>query len=64
MTQQANIGAKLTISGSFECLDKDGNVLKVIHGSGTFPLEELGLTVEQAQELIAKEQGNGLDNRQ
>lgn len=58
-----HITAKLVLTGTFECLDKDGNVLKVIEGRGTFPLESLGLTVEQAQEIIAKEQGNGLDNR-
>lgn len=58
-----SIGAKLVITGSFECIDKDGNVLKTIHGTGSFPLENLGLTVEQAHEIIAKEKGNGLDNR-
>lgn len=58
------ITAKLVLTGTFECLDKDGNVLKVIEGRGAFPLESLGLTVEQAQEIISKEQGNGLDNRQ
>lgn len=58
------VTARLVLTGNFECLDKDGNVLKVIEGRGAFPLESLGLSVEQAQEIIAKEQGNGLDNRQ
>ncbi len=62
--QSTSVQAKLVVTGSFECLDKDGKVLKVIEGSGSFPLEQLGMTVEQAQELISKEQGNGLDNRQ
>lgn len=58
----SGLGARLVISGSFECLDKDGNVLKVIDGRGEFPLSELGLSVEQAEQLI-KEQGHGLDDR-
>ncbi len=63
MTQNGfGLGAKLVISGSFECLDKDGNVLKVIEGRGAFPIDQLGLSVEQAQQLV-KEQGNGLDDR-
>lgn len=31
--------AKLTLSGSFDCLDKDGNVLKTIVINGTIPIE-------------------------
>lgn len=61
-TQTAGLGARLVISGSFECLDKDGKVLKVIEGRGEFPLEQLGMSVEEAQQLV-KEQGNGLDDR-
>lgn len=59
----AGIGARLVIAGTFECLDANGNVLKVIEGRGSFPLERLGLSVDQAQQFI-KEQGNGLDDRE
>lgn len=58
----AAIGARIGFSGAFECKDKDGNVLEVIHLSGSMPLESLGLTTDQATELL--EQSNGTDHRQ
>lgn len=48
--------AKLVISGSFECKDKDGNVLKVIHLNGSLPLND-----EQTLEILENE--NGMDDR-
>lgn len=56
------VGAKLGISGAFECKDAAGNVLKVIEFKGAIPLEELGMSVEDAKQLI--EEANGTDHRQ
>lgn len=46
------LSAKLVISGAFECKDKDGNVLKVIHLGGSIPL-----TDEQAKDILESEHG-------
>jgi hypothetical protein len=59
MSHQASIGAKLGIAGTFEFRDKDGNVLKTIHLSGAIPLSDLGLSVEDAQQIIEQENANG-----
>lgn len=62
---QASVGARLGLSFSLDFKDKDGNVLKTIHCKGSVPLEEAGMTAEQAQQLI-NEQGvvdHGTDDR-
>ncbi len=52
MDFKTGMGGRLGISGTFECKDKDGVVLKTIELRGSVPLEDLGLTVEQAQALV------------
>ena len=66
MTYEAAVGARLGISGTLECKDKDGNILSVIELSGSIPLSELGLSVEQAEALNATqlETFNGPDHRE
>lgn len=61
MSFSTGMGAKLGINGTFECKDKDGNVLETITLNGAIPLEKLGLTVEEAQQLI-KETNHGSDD--
>lgn len=66
MTFEAGLGARLGISGTLECKDKDGKVLSVIELTGSIPLSDLGLTIDQAQDLIDSqpEKPNGTDHRQ
>ena len=54
-TNTTSVGARLGLSGTLEFKDAQGNVLKTVGFSGSVPLEEAGLTVEQAQELITKQ---------
>lgn len=56
------VGAKLGIRGAFECKDAAGNVLKVIEFTGAIPLEQLGMSVDDAKQLI--EDNHGTDHRQ
>lgn len=51
----AQIGARLRLSGTLEFKDAEGNVLKTMELTGSVPLEELGLTQEQATELVAQQ---------
>lgn len=53
--------AKLQIAGTLEWRDKDGNILKTTELRGAIPLDQLGLTEQQAAELV-KESQHG-DNR-
>lgn len=62
MSFQTGIGAKLGISGTLEYRDKDGNVLKTVQLNGAIPLADIGLSVEQAQQIV--EQNNGPDHRE
>jgi hypothetical protein len=65
MAGQAAIGAKLNLSGTLEWRDKDGNILSTTTISGSIPLADTGLTVEQAQELINSQgKPHGCDHRQ
>lgn len=48
----ASVGAKLGISLTLEFKDKDGNVLKRMPMAGSVPLEDTGMSVEQAQSFI------------
>ena len=52
MSSVAAVGARLGLSGTLEFKDAQGNVLKTMDFTGSVPLDEAGLTVEQAQELI------------
>lgn len=58
MTFSAGVGARIGISGVLECKDKDGNVLQLIEMNGSIPLSDLGLSVEQAQELITQQEAS------
>ncbi len=53
----ASVGAKLGISLTLEFKDKDGNVIKRMPMAGSVPLEDTGMSVEQAQSFINKPQG-------
>lgn len=52
MDNTASVGARLGLSGTLEFRDKDGNVLKTVDFVGSVPLEQTGMSVEQAQSLI------------
>ena len=55
---QANpMTAKLQIAGTLEWRDKDGNILSTTKLSGSIPLSQLGLTDDQAAQLV-KESSN------
>lgn len=58
---QTSVGVKLGMSGVLEYRDAQGNLLKSVGFSGSIPLSETGLTVEQAKQLI-EDQENGSDN--
>lgn len=61
MTYQTELVGRLGISGTFECRDAEGNVLKTIELSGSIPLSDAG-QVEAAQQLI-EEANSGTDHR-
>ena len=58
------VGGRIGIAGTFEFKDKDGNVLKTMQLTGSVPLADTGMSVEQAQEFI-NQQGadHGRDDR-
>lgn len=59
---QTQIGARLGIKGTLEFRNAAGKIIKTIDMNGSVPLEEAGLTVEQAQTLIEQqEKDNGTD---
>ena len=53
----ASLGARLGLSGTLVYKDSAGNVLKAVPFAGSVPLDDTGLTVEQAQELINSQEG-------
>ena len=53
---KTEMGARLGLSGSFECKDATGKVLKVIAFTGAIPLEQLDMTVGQAQQLVSQQE--------
>ena len=53
---KAQVTGQLVLTGSFECRDADGNILKVMDFS-------LPLTDEQAEQL-QQEPANGTDDRE
>lgn len=57
MNFQTGMGAKLGIRGTLECRNAAGEVIKTIEMNGAFPLEDLGLSVEEAQQLIDQQKG-------
>lgn len=55
MTHNAALGARLGLSGVLVFKDASGAVLKTVDMTGSVPLSDTGLTVEQAQALIANQ---------
>lgn len=56
----AQMGAKLGLAGVLVYKDAAGNVIKEVPFTGAVPLAELGLSVEDAQQLIQQqEQSHG-----
>lgn len=62
--QTKPMNARLNLSGTLEWRDKDGNILSTTTISGSVPLEETGLSVEQAQELINQQEASHGNHRQ
>ena len=62
-SNQTSIGARLGFSGTLHFHDAAGNVIGTTQMTGSVPLSETGLTVEQAKQLI-EDQENGSDNHQ
>lgn len=56
MTHNTALGARLGLSGTLVYKDAAGNVLKTVEMTGSVPLSDTGLTVEQAQELITTQE--------
>ena len=60
---EAGMSARLGFAFDLEFKDAAGNLLKVVNCKGSLPLSETGLSVEQAQALIAQQdQANGTDD--
>ncbi len=64
MSDQAQIGGRLGMSGAFECRDKDGNVIKTITFTGSIPLSQLDMSEEQAQALVDQQEAANGSNDQ
>ena len=56
MVWQAGVGAKLSVKGALEFKDRDGKVIKTVQVDMAVPLEQLGMSVEEAQELTRQSQ--------
>jgi len=64
MTFSAGVGARLGLAGTLEFKDAAGNVLKRVDFTGSVPLTDTGLSVEQAQQLITQQEADhGSDDR-
>ena len=65
MAYQTQMAARLGIRGTFECRNAAGEVIKTIEANGAVPLSRLGLTEEQARELVQQQQEkpHGSDHR-
>lgn len=64
MNDQTGVNAKLQMSGVLQYRDAAGAVVKEVPFSGAIPLSQLGMTVEQAQELIQQQEApHGPDHR-
>lgn len=65
MSFSTAVGGRLGIAGTFECRDAAGNLLKTIELRGAIPLEDLGLTVDEARQLVeSQEQACGPNDRE
>lgn len=55
MSFKTGMGARLGFSGTLIFKNKQGEVIKTTPFSGAIPLERLGLTQEQAQQLVEQQ---------
>ena len=51
---EAGITVKLGLAFTLECRDKDGNIIKTIDCKTAVPIEQFGLSVDEAKELITE----------
>lgn len=51
--------ARLGIRGTFECRNAAGEVIKTIEVTGAIPLTKLGLTQDQARQLVEQQKQSG-----
>jgi hypothetical protein len=59
------LGARLGLAGTLEFKDAAGNVLKRVDFTGSVPLADSDLSVEQAQQLITQQEADhGCDDRE
>lgn len=60
------MSAKLGISGTLEFRNKAGEIIKTVEVKGGIPLSKLGITEDQARQMVREqqEQGNGADDHQ
>lgn len=47
---RAGMGGKIGIKASFQCRDKDGNIVKVIHAEGSVPFSRVEDLTQSPQE--------------
>lgn len=59
------IGARLGVRGTLEYRNARGEVIKTVEVRGDIPLAKLGLTEDQARELVQQQenQTHGTDDR-
>lgn len=53
-----SVGARLGLAGTLEFRDKDGNILKTVDFTGSVPLEDTGMSVDEAKQLINQTKEN------
>jgi hypothetical protein len=46
----AGVGGRIGIQGSFQCRDKDGKIVKVIHAKGSVPFSRVEDMTQKPQE--------------
>lgn len=56
-------GARVTFSGKLQYKDANGNVLKMVDARGSLPLEDTGLTIDQAKALFQPSEDSNVDLR-
>ena len=62
MAYSAEVTARLGISGVFECKNAQGEVIKTITMTGSIPLSDLGMSEDDAKQLIEKGTENGTND--
>lgn len=62
MTWQTGANARIGIAGTLECRDAAGAIVKTIDIQASIPLEALGLTAEQTEQLVNEGAAHGADH--